>query len=105
MQVENPIRLVRELKGAPISIILVLSFSTVRVTQEWIERATGYTDKPVSQALAYLREIGLIGLLSRGEEIGLARRAQQGDETAPDRRLPPLGIRPSGPPSAIPPRP
>lgn len=69
MQVDNPIRLVRELKGAPISIILVLSFSTLRVTQEWLERATGYTDKPVSQALQYLREIGLVDHTRSGWQL------------------------------------
>lgn len=69
MQIDNPIRLVRELKGAPISIILGLSFSTVRVTQEWIERATGYTDKPVSQALAYLQEIGLVDHTRAGWQL------------------------------------
>jgi hypothetical protein len=59
IQSENPIRMVRELKGAPLSIVMVLSLVTQRVTQEFLERATGYTDKPVSQALAYLQEVGL----------------------------------------------
>ena len=57
---ENPIRLVRELKGAPLSIYVLLGLVKQRVTQEYLERATGYTDKPVSQALAYLQEIGLV---------------------------------------------
>ena len=60
MRAENPIRLVRELKGAPLSIYLVLGFVHQRVTQEYLERATGYTDKPVSQGLAYLAEIGMV---------------------------------------------
>jgi len=60
MQIDNPIRLVRELKGAPLSIVLVLQFVTQRVTQEYLERSTGYTDKPVRQALEYLREIGMV---------------------------------------------
>src|SRR4030042_2168061 len=59
LQSENPIRMVRELKGAPLSILMVLSLVHQRVTQEYLERATGYTDKPVSQALAYMQEIGL----------------------------------------------
>lgn len=52
LQSDNPIRMVRELKGAPLSIVMVLSLVHQRVTQEFLERATGYTDKPVSQALA-----------------------------------------------------
>ncbi len=59
LQSENPVRMVRELKGAPLSIVMVLSLVHQRVTQEYLERATGYTDKPVSQALAYLQEVGL----------------------------------------------
>jgi hypothetical protein len=59
LQSDNPIRMVRELKGAPLSILMVLSLVHQRVTQEYLERATGYTDKPVSQALAYMQEIGL----------------------------------------------
>jgi hypothetical protein len=63
---ENPIRMVREFKGAPLSIIMVLSMVQQRVTQEYLERATGYTDKPVSQALAYLQEIGLVNHTQSG---------------------------------------
>jgi hypothetical protein len=58
--IENPLRLIRELKGAPLSIILALQVVGQRVTQEYLERVTGYTDKPVSQALGYLSEIGMI---------------------------------------------
>ena len=35
-------------------------FSRQPVTQEFIERHSGYTDKPVSQALILLREMGLV---------------------------------------------
>lgn len=75
MKIENPIRLVRELKGAPLSIVFVLSMAQQRVTQEWLERATGYTDKPVSQALAYLQEIGLADHTRSGWQLtGQARQ-------------------------------
>jgi hypothetical protein len=75
MKIENPIRLVRELKGAPLSIVFILSMVQQRVTQEWLERATGYTDKPVSQALAYLQEIGLVDHSRSGWQ--LTSQAQQ----------------------------
>lgn len=76
LQTDNPIRMVRELKGAPLSIVMVLSLVTQRVSQEYLERATGYTDKPVSQALAYLREVGLADHTSSGWML-IRGRAQQ----------------------------
>ena len=57
---DNPIRLLRGLKGAPLSILCAMSLAGKAVSQSWLERVTGYTDKPVSQALAYLKEIGLV---------------------------------------------
>lgn len=75
MIIENPVRLIRELKGAPLSIIFALSLVRQRVTQEWLERSTGYTDKPVSQALAYLQEIGLVNKTGAGWQLtGSARQ-------------------------------
>ncbi len=75
MQIENPLRMVREMKGAPISILMALALVRQRVTQEWIERNTGYTDKPVSQALAYLAEIGFVDHSNAGWQLtGNARQ-------------------------------
>lgn len=73
---ENPIRMVRELKGAPLSILMVLSMVQQRVTQEYLERSTGYTDKPVSQALAYLQEIGLADHTRSGWQLIKSDRLQ-----------------------------
>lgn len=53
--------LVRMTKGAAASIILLLLAEPAGGNQEWIERYTGYTDKPISQALGFLMEIGIIG--------------------------------------------
>ncbi|OGC95284.1 MAG: hypothetical protein A2029_01415 [Chloroflexi bacterium RBG_19FT_COMBO_47_9] len=69
LQSDNPIRMVRELKGAPLSIIMVLSLVSQRVTQEYLERSTGYTDKPVSQALQYLQEVGLADHTQSGWQL------------------------------------
>lgn len=69
LQSDNPIRMVRELKGAPLSIMMVLSLVNQRVTQEYLERATGYTDKPVSQGLAYLQEVGLADHTQAGWQL------------------------------------
>jgi len=66
---ENPIRLVRELKGAPLSIIMVLSLVHQRVSCKYLERATGYTDKPITQALQYLKEVGLVNDTRSGWQL------------------------------------
>jgi hypothetical protein len=73
---DNPIRMVRELKGAPLSIVMVLSMVQQRVSQEYLERSTGYTDKPVSQALAYLQEIGLADHTRSGWQLIKSDRLQ-----------------------------
>ena len=51
---------VRELKGAPLSVIALLSISPLPVSQDWLARSSGYTDKPIHQACQYLQEQGLI---------------------------------------------
>jgi hypothetical protein len=69
MNLDNPIRMVRELKGAPLSILFALSVAHQRVSQAWLEGVTGYTDKPISSALAYLEEIGLADHTSSGWKL------------------------------------
>ena len=71
----NPIRMVRELEGPALSIFMALALVHQRVSQSWLEMATGYTDKPVSQALAYLKEVGLASHTSAGWQ--LTGKAQQ----------------------------
>ena len=66
MQYDDPVRLVKELKGAGISILVLLSVSPVPVTQKWLEIHSGYSDKPVSDALYYLREHGFSVKAARG---------------------------------------
>ena len=69
MNLDNPIRMVRELKGAPLSILFALSVTRQRVSQAWLEGVTGYTDKPISSALSYLEEIGLADHTSSGWKL------------------------------------
>lgn len=69
MNLDNPIRMVRELKGAPLSILFALSIVHVRVSQAWLEGVTGYTDKPISSALSYLEEVGLADHTSSGWKL------------------------------------
>jgi hypothetical protein len=51
---------IRPLKSAPLSVLCVLLLAGQPVTQEFCERHSGYTDKPVSQALHLLEELGYI---------------------------------------------
>ena len=69
MRFENPLQMLRLLKGAPLSVIFALYLAKKTqagpVGQEWIARNTGYTDKPISQALALLEDYGLVRRNSR----------------------------------------
>lgn len=69
MITDNPIRLIHELKGAPLSIVMLLQCAQQRVTQEWLERCSGFTDKPVSRALDYLAEIGMVDHTRSGWQL------------------------------------
>jgi hypothetical protein len=61
-------RLVRELKGAPLACFMLLLLSGSPVSNEWLCRMSGYTDKPVAQALKLLS----------GAEYQIARRSRGG---------------------------
>ena len=63
--IENPIRLVRELKGAPLSILFAMAIAGQNIGAEWLSRVTGYTDKPINQALLLLEEYGFIARINR----------------------------------------
>jgi hypothetical protein len=62
---ENQFQMVRLLKGAPISVLYVLMLSEKMklgpASNEFLERSTGYSDKPICQALALLDDYGLVG--------------------------------------------
>lgn len=61
------VRLVKELKGAPLSVWMALVFARgVPANQNWLARNTGYTDKPIHQALAYLSEHGFVTRVEAG---------------------------------------
>jgi len=60
MQYENPIKLLRMLKGAPLSVLLAITWSGQAVSNGWLVSVTGYTDKSVASALAVLKEYSMI---------------------------------------------
>lgn len=61
---QNPIGLIRQLKGAPLSCYIALVIVHQPVMLEWLARVTGYTDKPVTAAMNYLIELGIAGRIS-----------------------------------------
>ena len=85
MQVEFSVQSVRECKGAALAVLVLLSLVSLPVSQEWLERNSGYTDKPVSQALAYLAETGRVvksrsgWMLAEGVQLMLGKVEQIDD--------------------------
>jgi len=66
----NPLTFARQLKGAPMSILFVLHcIAPQRVTQAFLERHTGYTDKPIAQALDYLNDLQYIDHTPAGWQL------------------------------------
>ncbi len=74
--------LIRSLKGAPLSVIAALQVNRGCLTARELQEATGYSDKPVSQALARLEEMGLVVHhgRSRGWSVGTKRPAGRSDK-------------------------
>lgn len=70
----NPIKLLRQLKGAPLSVMLALFWAGQRVSNGWIETVTGYTDKPVASALDLLKEYGWAAKVQGGWTIANAEQ-------------------------------
>ena len=60
MTFEEQVALVRCVKGAGSSILWILLLSDDSLTAVELQEATGYSDKPVSQALARLKALGLV---------------------------------------------
>jgi len=54
MRIDNPLELLRQLKGAPLSIYLACQIARQAVSQNWLCEQTGYTDHAVTRALSYL---------------------------------------------------
>ena len=71
MQTEftDPIRLLRQLKGAPLSVLMAMVIVRARVSADWLVTITGYTDKPVTQALKLLTAYGWIAKVQGGWQI------------------------------------
>ena len=51
---------IRALKGCPLAVLVALVISQQPVSLEWLARITGYSDKPVTQGLKLLSELGYV---------------------------------------------
>lgn len=60
---------VRALKGAPLSIMVLLSLEGTGVSNDWLVANSGYTGKPIASALGWLQEHGYVVLTSRGWKL------------------------------------
>jgi hypothetical protein len=65
----DPLKLLRQLKGAPLACFLAFAWTKQRLTAEYLATITGYTDKPVTQALKLLAAYGWIVKVQGGWQI------------------------------------
>src|SRR5687768_11062428 len=70
----NPIQLLRQLKGAPLSVLLACYWAGQRVSADWLCTVTGYTDKPVTSALNLLKEYQWVTRVQGGWMIANAEQ-------------------------------
>lgn len=54
----DPLRLLRELKGAPLAVLVAFSLTRTTLSADFLVTQTGYTDKPVTTALKLLSSRG-----------------------------------------------
>ena len=77
MQTLNPLASLRAFKGAPLSCLFALMFANQPVGNGWLSRMTGYSSKPVADALNYLLEMGYVTSNGRFESWQLNSQAVQ----------------------------
>jgi hypothetical protein len=66
---QDPIKLLRQLKGAPLAVLLAFAWTRARLSADYLVTVTGYTDKPVSQALKLLTAYGWITKVQGGWQL------------------------------------
>lgn len=60
MKISLPVSTLRQLKGAPISVLLSMIFVHQAVSERWIIQTTGYSQNVVRGALNYLKECNFV---------------------------------------------
>ena len=63
---------IKQFKGAPLAVLFLLFFCPEPVSQAWLERWSGYSDKTILQACHFLKEKGLIHSTLDGWVLGEA---------------------------------
>ena len=69
---DNPLRLVRQLKGAPLAVLIVCQIVRTVVTRDFLCQQTGYSENIVSNAIGYLCEHQFITRVTGGWMIATA---------------------------------
>lgn len=82
------VEMLRTLKGPPLAVLIALMIAGQPVQGNWLARVTGYTDKPVRQALELLQEYGMITRNGRYAWQVAAGNARQLPFTDLDSQLP-----------------
>jgi len=54
---ENPLAMLRQFKGAPLSVYIALTIVRQPVTAYWLSTVTGYENQAITRALYYLKEL------------------------------------------------
>lgn len=65
----DPIKLLRQLKGAPLAVLMAMLIVRSRCSADWLVTVTGYTDKPITQALKLLSAYGWIAKVGGGWQV------------------------------------
>lgn len=77
-QYYNPIAILRQLKGAPLSILIALTIVQPRhVSSSWLCGCTGYSSDAITESTWYLKEMGFIDCDSRRSSWRIAENAMQ----------------------------
>lgn len=71
---ENPIKLLRLLKGPPLAILMAVIFANQQVSIRWISSVTGYSEKTVDLGIELLTEFGYFSRI--GNKIYLIKNPQ-----------------------------
>lgn len=66
---EDPIKLLRMLKGAPLAVLLACIIAGGVVRADWVTNVTGYTDKTTTAALKLLNAYGFLTKSASGWQI------------------------------------
>ncbi len=74
-EIFNPLKLLRELKGCPLSVLFALAIVKQPVSPGWLERITGYSNPVITKGIKLLCEFNYILKIS-GQRYQIAENFQ-----------------------------